>query len=101
MFRFLFRALGFILLAAATMFAVIDGTKTIAASKLMLTPFGHSWKQTHPDSLIALQKTLEDTVRFAWDPVMTTLLAAPTSLVAAVIALLFLKLGKTRRRPYV
>lgn len=101
MFSFLFRGIGFVLLAAAAMFAVIDGTKSIAASSLQLTSLGSTWKDTNPQSLLKIQQAVESTIAVAWNPVMTTLLALPTSLVLALIAFLFLKLGKGRRRPYI
>src|SRR5215213_7606724 len=101
MFSFLFRALGFVLLAAAAMFAVIDGTKSIAANRLILSSFGESWRETHFNSLAALRKFLESKAAFVWDPLMLILLSAPTALVILALALIFLTLGKSRRRAYV
>ncbi|MES2907481.1 MAG: hypothetical protein V4691_10760 [Pseudomonadota bacterium] len=100
MLSFIARFIGFVLLAAAAMFAVIDGTKSIAASELMLTPLGTTWKQLNAGSLAVIQQSFEKTLSFAWSPMMTTLLAIPTFLIIALIAFLFLKLGNLRRRAY-
>ena len=43
MFRFLFRLLASLALAVAVIMAVLDVTRTIAASHLVLTPLGASW----------------------------------------------------------
>jgi hypothetical protein len=43
MFRFLSRFLGVWLVAAALVAATVDGAKSIAASSLVLTPFGETW----------------------------------------------------------
>jgi hypothetical protein len=100
MIGFVFRTLGFILLAIAAMFAVIDGTKSIAATHLILTPFGTAWRETYPSLLTTTQHALEGLMPFLWNPVMTTILLIPTSIVIALIAFLFLKLGNLRRRAY-
>ena len=100
MISFLFRMLGFIFLAVAAMYAVIDGTKSIAASRLVMSSFGDSWRDVNLASLASLRKWLEAKAPFAWDPLMVILLSAPTALVIFVLALIFLFLGKKRRRPY-
>jgi hypothetical protein len=100
MISFIFRTLGFVLLAVAAMFAVIDGTKSIAAQHLVLTSFGSAWSETHPASKLAAQHVLENTAPFLWNPLMTTLMLIPTSLVIALIAFFFLKLGNVGRKAY-
>jgi hypothetical protein len=100
MISFIFRALGFILLAVAAMFAVIDGTKSIAAEHLRFTASGDAWREIHPASLVAVQHALESTAAFLWSPVLTSLLLVPTSLVIAVVAFIFLKLGNAGRKTY-
>lgn len=100
MFRFLFRAFGFVLLAAAAMYAVIDGTKSIASNSLVFTSFADSWRAVHYSSLANLRKYLEATASFLWDPLMLLALSAPTFLVFLILALILLWLGQIRRRPY-
>ena len=43
MLRFLARFIGFWLVAAAVVFAVVDGAKSIAASGLVTTPVAEAW----------------------------------------------------------
>ncbi len=100
MIRFICKALGFILLAVAAMFAVIDGTKSIAKEHLTLTSFGDAWKDVHPASLLSTQHTLEGLAPFLWSPLMTTLLWVPASIVIAVVAFIFLNLGIAGRKAY-
>jgi hypothetical protein len=100
MISFIFRTLGFILLAVAAMFAVIDGTKSIAAEHLRFTSFGDAWKDMHPASLQSAQHMLENTAPFLWNPVLTTLMLIPTSIVIALIAFIFLKFGNVGRKTY-
>jgi ABC-type phosphate transport system permease subunit len=100
MIRFVLRSLGFILLAVAAMFAVIDGTKSIAKEHLTFTSFGDAWKDIHPASLEAAQKTLEGIAPVLWSPLTTTVLWLPASIVIALMAFIFLQLGSAGRKAY-
>ena len=82
------------------MFAVIDGTKSIAAEHLRFTSFGDAWKDIHLASLQATQHGLEGIFPFLWSPVLTTLIWIPSSIVIAIIAFIFLKLGNAGRKTY-
>ncbi len=101
MFRFIFNAIGFLLLAVAAMFAVIDGTKSIATSKLTFTSFGGAWRDLQPGTLDSVQQFLENHAPVLWNPVMTTALIIPASVIVALAAFVFLKLGDAGRSPYI
>ena len=92
------RFLGFWLLAAAVVVIVIDGTKTIAAQGLVITPFAQTWLQLHTGSLSALQAWMERSLNpLVWNPGVTTLLRLPSIVVFSLLALVFLWIGRPRR----
>src|ERR1700726_4511405 len=78
MIRFLFRTLGLLFLAAAFVFVVYDGTKSIAANALLYSRVDEIWSQLHAASLQQLQPLIErNAPPWLWDPVATTVLHAP------------------------
>jgi hypothetical protein len=100
MIRFLFRFVGLILLAAAFITLVIDGTKSIAASDVTLTPLGQYWNDIHSTSLQLLQPALERHVaEWLWDPVMLNIITAPAWLVLGILAALLMLIGRKKRPP--
>jgi hypothetical protein len=96
MIRFFFRLVATLLLAVAVIFAVLDATRTVAASHLVLTPLGASWQSASPTTLAAFQAAVERHSAFLWNPVATALLSVPGAVVFLVLALLFYAAG---RRP--
>src|SRR5215470_5794821 len=57
------------------------------------------WSDVAPQTLAATQKTVQTrTHRFVWDPVIRTVLAIPTFVFFGALAVLFLYLGRPRRR---
>lgn len=99
MIRFLFRLLASIALAIAVIMAVVDATRTVAASALVLTPLAESWASVFPDSLAAVQEFLADRIHpAAWDPVMTSVLALPGFVVFAALAFILYAIGRRPRR---
>ncbi|WP_274626819.1 hypothetical protein [Arvimicrobium flavum] len=97
MIRFLFRFLAAIALAIAVIMAVLDATRTVAASELVMTPLVDSWTAMSPDSLEAAQAFVSSRLHpLVWDPVATSLLALPGF---AVFALLSLGLFAIGHRP--
>jgi hypothetical protein len=98
MIRFLLRVLSVIALAVATILAVLDATRTIAASKLVLTPLGQSWADMAPSSLAAAREAVMGHAPWLWDPIATWLLALPGFLVVLVLALVLQALGTKSRR---
>ncbi|MCR9237853.1 MAG: hypothetical protein NXI17_14390 [Alphaproteobacteria bacterium] len=98
MIRFIFRILGFWLFAGAFVALVLDGARSITSGDLIITPMGSTWFALHSDSLNLAQAVIQRNVHpYVWDPVMISILAAPTWLVIGVISLLFIAIGKKRR----
>jgi len=98
MIRFLFRALATFALALAVIMAVIDATRTIAKSMLVLTPLGESWRSVSPETFEAARERLEALgLPGLWDPALISILALPGFVVFAVLALVFYAIG---RRPH-
>jgi hypothetical protein len=98
MIRFVFRFVGFLILAAAFAALLYDGTKTIAGSDIYVTPFQVTWTNFHPASLQWLQPAIERHFpTWVWDPVMMNILAAPTWLVLGVLGALLILIGRKKR----
>ena len=86
MFRLLVRLLAFLLLAGAFAAAVIDGARSIGASQLALTSLGVTLYWAMPAKFSLLQPFIEKKLGLiAWDPILLTVLKAPTLLVLALI----------------
>ncbi len=99
MIRFLFRLLATLALAVAVIMAVLDATRSIAASALVLTPLGESWQSASPATFETARQTIgTDIWAPLWDPGMLFILAQPGFVVFAVLALLFYLVGYRPRR---
>lgn len=96
MVRFLFRFLATVSLAIAVVMAVIDATRTVAASDWVMTPLGVSWMAVSPDTLDKAQTMIASIHPALWDPITVFVLKAPGFAVFAVLALLLHVIG---RRP--
>ncbi len=95
MFRFLFRLMAMVALAIAVIMAVVDATRTIAASELVLTPLNTSWLTVSPDTLGALQVFVAENAHpLLWDPVIVSILALPGAVIFAVLAFLLFAIGR-------
>ena len=94
MVRFLFRLLATVALSICVIMAVLDVTRTIAASALVLTPLAVSWQSVSPETLAASQAFIVDRIHpLAWDPLASFILAQPGFAVFAVLALLLYAIG--------
>jgi hypothetical protein len=107
MIRFLLRTLGVVFLAAAFIFLVIDGTKSIAANALfppLLTPLNETWTQlhdwVHAPSLQQLQPAIEQVSPWLWDPLTLAVLNAPTFAVIGAIGVILVVLAR-RKKPLI
>ncbi len=101
MIRFLFRTLGLLILAAAFIFLIYDGTKSIAANALVYTRVTEVWTMLNAASLQQLQPFLEQrTVKWLWDPVAITILNAPIFVALVVVGAVLVLLGR-RRKPLI
>src|SRR5215468_10219487 len=101
MIRFLLRTLGLLLLAAAFVLVVYDGTKSIAANALLYSRVDEIWSQLHATSLQQLQPFIEKNAPpWLWDPVATTVLNAPAAVAFGVVGIILILLGR-RKRPLI
>ena len=101
MFRFLFRMLGLLFMAAAFVFLIYDGTKSIAANALVYTKLSEFWTLVHAASLAQLEPYIKQHATPAlWDPVTITILDAPTFVVFGIIGGVFLLIGR-RKKPLI
>ena len=99
MIRFLLRLLATVALAIAVVLAVIDATRSIAASALVFTSLAQSWQTVSPDSLEAARQFAEQSaLPWGWEGIAVPLLACPAFAVFAVLALLLYAGGHRRRR---
>lgn len=101
MIAFIARFLGLWLIAGAVVAIVIDGTKTIAASTLTVTPLGMSWYAVSPSSLVTTQAFVQQRIEtyighWLWDPLIQWLLMLPTWLVLGVAGMWLVYLGRRR-----
>jgi hypothetical protein len=101
MIRFLFRFFGLVVLAAAFVFFVYDGTKSIASSEIKIYRLEELWSAVHQASLAALRPAIEMNVGpWLWDPVVLTILQQPAWLVLLIVAALLILLGR-RKKPLI
>jgi len=94
MIRLIFRLLALAALSVATIMAVLDATRSIAQSALVLTPLIDSWAFASPDTLEALREAV--TLRLhplAWDPLIVTVLRLPGFVAFALLAFLLHAVG--------
>ena len=99
MFRFLFRVLATVALAIAVIMAVLDATRTIAASQLVTTPLNTSWITVSPDTLNAFQAfVVEKAHPLLWDSVIVFILNQPGFAVFGVLAFLLYAAGHRPER---
>jgi hypothetical protein len=103
MIRFVFRFVGLWVLAAGFVALVRDGTKSIAGNALFMTPLAEDWNNLHEASRRALEDGIARDVipyvgSWVWDPVMLTILGAPTFLVLGILGSLLILIGRKKRR---
>jgi hypothetical protein len=98
MIRFLFRFLGLILLAAAFILVIYDGTKSIAGNSLSLTTVQALWELINPASLAKLKPLI---VPYGggllWDPLTVSVLAAPAWSLLGIAGILLLFFGRKKK----
>jgi hypothetical protein len=98
MFTLFFRLLGLFALAGAVVGLVIDGTKSIAASTLTLTPLGQAWFSLQPNSLVAAQRAVTAHAgAWVWQEPIQFLLTLPVWLVLLAIGAFLILAGRRRR----
>jgi len=103
MIGFFSRFVGLWLIAGALVALVVDATRSIAASALVITPIGLAWDSINRPSLIAAQRFVQQRVEtyvghWLWDPVIQSILHLPTWAVLGAAGFLLAYLGRRRRR---
>ncbi len=98
MFRFCIRVLGFLLLAAGFAALVIDGTRSIAASNLVMARFGELCAWLLPKAFPLLQPAVERNIHpLLWDPVLRGFFLTPAWIVLSALGLMLILIVKRRR----
>src|SRR5262249_20187517 len=98
MIRFLIRAIGFFILAAAFVAVLYDGTKTIAAGDITITSAEQLWMQVFPTGPQTFQAFIaRNAPEWASASVLGPVLRAPAALVLAVIGALLMLIGRKRK----
>jgi len=101
MIRFLLRFIGLLLLAAAFILVIYDGTKSIAANNLFFTSVRTLWDLVNAGSLAQLRPLISPYAGgILWDPVMVSVLAAPACSLLGFFGIVFILLGR-RRKPLI
>ena len=98
--RMLLRIMGVWLLLLAMVAAVVDATKSLAGGGAwVVTPMGQQWQALSPETLRDAKAAIESSVSpVVWDPVMTTILDAPTWVVFGILGVLLYWLGQKRKQ---
>jgi hypothetical protein len=102
MIGFIARFVGLWLIAGALVALVIDGTKTIAASQLTVTPLGLAWYTISAPTLLASQTFVQQEVEayvghWLWDPLIVWILQLPSWLVLGLLGTWLVYVGRKRR----
>lgn len=99
MIKALLRLVSMVLLAVAVIMAVLDATRSIAASALVMTPLATSWSAASPETLGEVETFVRQRLDpLLWDPVATSILALPGFAVFAGLALLLYAIGRRPER---
>ena len=88
-----------VLLLIAVIAAVADGTRTLAAERLVLTSAGEQWNKIAPNSLRYAQTYVQRTTHpLVWETVVRPLLLLPTCALFGGLGFLLAYIGRRRRR---
>lgn len=97
MFKFVFRFTGLWLLAGAFVALVIDGARSIAASRFVFMPLAEAWSAVNAASIEAMRKGIEQNLSpWMWEGLAMRLLNAPLWLVLGALGCLLLSIGRRR-----
>ncbi len=98
MIRFLLRFFGLWILAAAFIFLVYDGTKSIAADAVYFTKAKDMWSNFHQESLEAFETWVMQTFPgWVFDPVVRTVLDQPTFLLLGILGAIMIIAGRKKK----
>lgn len=98
MIKGLFRFVAFLLLAAGFVGTVMDAARSLANSSLDYARLGDTVQRVLGDRVLQVQAAIERNIHpLLWDPVMSSLLLVPTSLLLLALGLGCYRIG--RREP--
>ncbi|MDI4658734.1 hypothetical protein [Xanthobacter autotrophicus] len=98
MIRFLFRFIGFWLVAGGFVALIVDGTRSIASSALVFTSTGDAWFALSPGTLEQAERSGRAGLPLVWNTAILPLLSLPAFLLLVVVGLILLALGRVRER---
>ena len=98
MIRFFLRFIGFWFLAGGFVALIVDGTRSIAASALVLTSAGDACFALSPESLAKLEAATRASAPTLWEGVIAPALSAPAFLILLVLGVVLMTLGRVRER---
>jgi hypothetical protein len=99
MFRFIFRLAAMVSLSVSVIMAVLDATRSVAASALVMTPLNTSWLAISPVTRSAFESFVRDKINpLLWDGAIAWVLNQPGFAVFAVVAFLLYAIGYRRQR---
>lgn len=98
MIRFLLRFTGFWLVAGGFIALIVDGTRSIAASRLVFTSMGDAWYAIAPLKLEQAETAAKAGGAWLWPQVIVPALSLPTSGLLVLLGLAMLGLGRSRER---
>jgi hypothetical protein len=90
MFRFLLRLVGLLSLAGAFAALVIDGTRSIAGGRILLTPLSDLLAARLP----LIERMAQSLHPFLWDPLAKSILHVPIWLVLVLLGVALLQLAR-------
>lgn len=96
MLRLLTRFLAQLLLAAAFIALIVDGTRSIAGGQLAVTSLQTGLSELFPAFYASLRASVSARALWLWDPIMTSVMMIPVSLSLAGLAALFLLISARR-----
>jgi hypothetical protein len=98
MTRFLTRTVALLLLAAGFAALIVDGVRSIAASRIIVTAFGETAFRLFPHSFPKLQPAVEHKLHpVVWDPFLLSFFLTPAWIVLGFLALVLFWLARRRR----
>lgn len=100
MFQVLIRIIAVVVLALAVVLAILDITRSITASGLVLTGATQTLETLSPGSIATMAETVSSTLHpVVWDPVLLRLLSLPSFLLCFAVAMLLFWSAARRSRP--
>jgi ABC-type siderophore export system fused ATPase/permease subunit len=98
MIRFLLRFIGLCLLAAAFIFLVYDGTKSIANQHVVYTRISEIWANIDQASLNRVEDWVKQRALWLWDPYLQAIFDhLPAWIVLGVVAMILIVLGRKKK----